>query len=456
MGLFSFKEPRLKRLLFDTETNGYLEQTTELHCLVIKDFDTKETKRYNAQPGGLPLEEGLKRLEEADQIIAHNGIEFDVPVLRKLYPNIKIRNEQAVDTLVMSRLIYPDLFDIDTKLIAKGKLERPLFKRHSLKAWGQRLGEHKADYDGGFESWNPEMEDYCEQDVHTLDVLFDKLLSRGFPQDAIDLEHQVRWIISRQEKFGFHFDTAKGAELYVKLSKRKLELEAKCKETFKPFYQRDGKVFTPKRDNKKQGYCEGAPLSKVVLTEFNPGSRDHIASRLKKLFGWQPKDFTDGGKPEINETILAGLVYPEARVLQEYFIVDKRISQLAEGNEAWLKKEINGVLYGRVNTMGAVTSRMTHASPNMAQVPSIKSPYGADCRELFTPPPGMVQVGADASGLELRALAGYMARWDGGAYIKTVCEGRNEDGTDIHTVNKKALGIESRDTAKTFISIGMT
>ncbi|WP_165595541.1 DNA polymerase [Methylovorus sp. MM2] len=461
--------------------------------MVIKNVNTKETVRYNDQPGGIPLAVGLKRLEDAEIIIAHNAIEFDVPVLRKLYPNIKIDDKRVLDTLVMARLIYPDTYDKDQKLVLAGKLDKALVKRHSLKAWGQRLGEHKADYDGGFESWNLPMEDYCEQDVHTLGVLYLHLLTKQCSPSALRLEHDVRWIITRQEKFGFPFNVVKAAALYVKLSKRKIELEGACKEVFKPFYVRDGKtsegkgsrrtqveelgldykrpLYEGKGKEKKQvgyyyktmDYTDGVPYTKVKLLEFNPGSRDHIANRLTKLFGWQPKEFTNSGKPEINETVLESLVYPQAKVLQEYFLVDKRISQLAEGNQAWLKKEKDGRLYCRLNTMGAVTSRMTHSEPNLAQVPAVKKNkngevlwgdeglYGADCRELFEAPKGMVMVGADASGLELRALAGYMAKWDGGKYIITVCEGRNEDGTDIHTVNQKALGIDSRDTAKTFI-----
>jgi DNA polymerase I len=420
-------------------------------------------------------------LEEADCIVAHNAIDFDVPVLQKLYPNIKLDRRRVLDTLVMAKLMFPDTYEKDAKLVAKGQLDKNLIKRHSLKAWGQRLKEHKADYTGGFESWNPEMEDYCEQDVHTLDVLYKFLVNKNFSPDAVRLEHETRWIISRQEKFGFGFNNKKAVALLVVLSKRKLELEAKLKEVFKPWYRQDGKVQTPAgnrrdqveelgldysrpkfegkgKDKKAVGYyfktmdvVEGAPFTKVKLTEFNPGSRDHIANRLVTLFGWKATVFTDSGKAEISETTLAGLHYPEAKVLQEYLMVDKRLSQLSEGNQAWLKKVKEDRVYCKVNTMGAVTSRMTHGEPNLAQVPSAKSPFGKECRELFEPPPGYVQVGADASGLELRALAGYMAKWDNGKYIKTVCEGRNEDGTDIHTVNQKALGIDSRDVAKTFI-----
>jgi DNA polymerase I-like protein with 3'-5' exonuclease and polymerase domains len=189
----------------------------------------------------------------------------------------------------------------------------------------------------------------------------------------------------------------------------------------------------------------------VKLTEFNPGSRDHVASWLKQLHGWEPKEFTNDGKPKIDDTILNQLKYPEAKVLAEYFMVAKRLGQVAEGDQAWFRHvKADGRIHGSVITNGAVTGRMTHAAPNMAQVPAGYSPYGPECRDLFTVPPGKRLVGADASALELRCLAGYMARWDGGAYIKTVVDGRKEDGTEIHTVNRKALEIDSRDDAKTW------
>jgi hypothetical protein len=48
-----------------------------------------------------------------------------------------------------------------------------------------------------------------------------------------------------------------------------------------------------------------------------------------------------------------------------------------------------------------------------------------------------------------------MASYDNGAYIKVVVDGKKEDGTEIHTVNRKALGIDSRDDAKTwFLNVG--
>ena len=442
-------------LLFDTETNGFLKQTTTCHVLVIKDTASKIRFVYNQQGTTDPIEDGLRMLMNAtlngEFIVAHNGIKFDVPAMQKLYPWFKPDMRFVRDTLVMARLMFPDLLDHDLKLIAKGQLPQRLLKKHSLEAWGYRLGEHKTEYDGGFEAWSQDMEDYCVQDVDTLEAIWNFFVSQNYPEYPVELEHQVAQIVFRQEQYGFVFDTTKAQDLHVRLVAHKLRLETELKTVFGPRFLRDGKVKVPKADNKRYCYTKDAGFSPVKLTEFNPGSRDHVALWLNRLFGWKPSEFTNDGKPKIDDTILNQMKYPQAKLLAEYFMVAKRLGQVAEGKEAWFRHvQEDGRIHGGVITNGAVTGRMTHASPNMAQVPASYSPYGHDCREIFTVPPGKKLVGADASALELRCLAGYMAKWDNGAYIKTVVDGKKEDGTEIHTVNRKALEIDSRDDAKTW------
>jgi DNA polymerase I-like protein with 3'-5' exonuclease and polymerase domains len=187
----------------------------------------------------------------------------------------------------------------------------------------------------------------------------------------------------------------------------------------------------------------GKRLKDSVVT-FNPGSRQQIGERLKEL-GWKPKEFTETGQPKVDETILANIKIPEAQVIAEYLMLQKRISQIESWMEAVGK---DGRVHGKVITNGAVTGRMTHSSPNMAQIPNAGSIYGPECRECWTVEDGNVLVGCDASGLELRMLAHYMK--DEG-YVRTVCEGSSKDGTDVHTVNQRAAGLASRDNAKTFI-----
>lgn len=439
-------------IYFDAETNGYLENTTKVHC-----FITKETSglkgTYNNQGNTSSVEEGLKYLMDSPlRIVAHNGIKFDFPAMTKVYPWFHIEESRIVDTLVMSRVMFTNLFDTDPLLIRAGKLTPKNIGRHSVEAWGQRVGIHKIGYTGGFESWSQEMEDYCAGDVETLEAIHKYFLTKNYSEQCLSLEHKVAHILARQERRGFTFDVKAASALYAELSKARMLSERDLRETFPPFYLKDGKeAFTPKTNSKKYNYTIGAPLTKVKLTEFNPGSRDHISLRLRTMRGWRPEEFTNDGKPRVDDAILGQLPYPEAKLLARYMMLNKRIGQIAEGNQAWLKLQVDGVIHGGVNTNGAVTGRMTHMNPNLAQVPAVYSPYGSECRALFKPRKGYVLVGADASALELRCLAAYVYPYDKGEYVTAVASGKNSLGTDIHTVNMKALGITERDVAKTWI-----
>lgn len=439
-------------LIFDIEANGLLNTVTKIHCLVIKNTVTGEAYRYRGEQIRMGIELLSAATFDGTKIIAHNGLKYDMLVFNKLYPHIGFNYQNVLDSLVIARLVYPDIGSVDKMLRHKWGLPGKLFGSHSLKAWGYRLKEHKAEYEGGWEEWNQEMEDYCEQDVHVCHKLVDKLFSKEPTQLSLWIEHSVAQIIQRQENYGFLFNQQKAVDLYATLIKHKTDLEVKLFQTFKPFYLRDGlKNTTPKADNRRYNYSKDAPLCKVKLVDFNPGSRDHIAHRLKYVYKWMPTEFTDSGKPKVDETVLDGLPYPEAKLLSEYMMVAKRIGQLAEGDEAWLRHvQDDGRIHGGVNTNGTVTGRMAHSRPNLAQVPAGYSPYGHQCRELFHVPPGKKLVGADASALELCALAGFMAEFDGGAYIKTATEGRKEDGTDVHTMTKNAIDANSRDDAKTW------
>jgi DNA polymerase I-like protein with 3'-5' exonuclease and polymerase domains len=203
-------------------------------------------------------------------------------------------------------------------------------------------------------------------------------------------------------------------------------------------------LFTPKKDDAKRGYVKGQECCKLKRVDFNPGSRDHIVHVLRAR-GWQPTEFTDGGKPKVDETTVAGLrgQFPVAGALADYLMVDKRLSQLAEGEQAWLKQvKTDGHLHGVVNPMGTITSRASHYAPNMGQVPSPKKPYGIECRALFGRKPGWKLVGADMEGLELRALAHYLAFADGGKYAQVVTTG------DPHWVNAQAFGLVPKGTVR--------
>lgn len=438
--------------LFDCETNGLLDQLDTVHCLVLMDADTGQVFEYADHGGYSPIEEGVQRLLDADLIVAHNAIGFDIPAIRKVYPWFTPSDDEVQDTLVMARLIYTNQKEVD---FADQEFPKNKAGSHSLEAWGLRLGEWKGDYGQGLSNdvkwanWNVDMQKYCVQDVVVLKALWDKIKALNYSSRAIDLEHAVQRICVAQEAYGFAFNVPEAAKLLVKLRARQEELEVALQEAFPPWWV-PGEVKTPKKtiNYKKKGMAsrtKDAPYTEVTYTEFNAGSRHHIASRLKAIRGWEPKDFTPSGQPQVDEVILGKLKYPEAELLTEYLLLQKRLGQLADGSNAWLKLEKSGRIHGRVNTNGAATGRMTHSSPNVTQVPSTRKAYGKECRSLFYAPEGKKIVGADVSGLELRMLAHYMSRWDGGAYGDVILK------SDVHTHNQKAAGLETRDQAKTFI-----
>ncbi|GGD03328.1 DNA polymerase [Pyruvatibacter mobilis] len=461
----------MSRYFFDCETNGFLDELDRIHSLVLKDADTGHVISCADQPhyikNGFGIEDGVKLLARADEIIGHNIIKFDIPALAKVYPGFSPQGK-VTDTMVWARLVYPrdDLRTKDASL--NRKRERKGLPRidgkemggQKLETWGFRLGILKGTYaqdnEDAWSSWNPEMQDYCEQDVEVTEALYRRLTERSgkiladgkpaFPLEAIDLEHRVAAIVARQERYGFCFDTEKAEALLARLLTRRAELGDELQKAFPPRWRPKGKgPFVPKRDNARMGYVAGCPLTKVELTPFNPGSRIHVSEWLKVMRGWRPIEFTNDGHPKVDETILNQLPFPEAKVLAETFMIDKRLGQLSEGDQAWLKcVGLDGRIHGSVNTNGAVTGRMTHMLPNVGQVPSGKAPYGHECRECFTVPPDKVQVGCDADALELRCLAGYMAKYDNGSYIEVVLKGKKEDGTDNHSVNCRALGLDPK------------
>lgn len=425
------------RLIFDIETNGFLSDATKIHSIVIKDIDTEQMYSYHGDKIG----RGLYLLSGANLLVGHNILKFDIPVINKLYPEYKIEGD-VFDTLLVSRLIWTNRKELDFRM---KELPLNLAGRHSLESWGYRLRLRKGEFakTNNFAEWSEEMQRYCELDVEVTYEFWKLIQKQNYSQEAIKLEHDFARCIYLQEAHGFHFDVASAKKLYASLANRRLELEKSLTSAF-PKWQKYIGTFIPKRDNKTLGYKKDVPVKRYKEITFNPNSRDHISDRLMNK-GWKPKEFTPDGKPKVDESILSTLDFPEAKLLSEHFLIAKRIGMLAEGNNAWLKLQQDGKIYGSVITNGANTGRCTHQKPNVAQTPSVGVPYGEECRSLFIVPPGFRLVGCDASGLELRCLAHYLGAFDEGSFAKQLLDG------DIHSYNQKQIGLPTRDMAKRVI-----
>jgi len=385
------------RAIVDIETDSL--NATKVHCIVAKDIDSGRVYPF---PPDLVTEfkswaQGVK------QFIMHNGLSFDAPVCNRLL-GTNIKPDQVLDTLVLSQLFYP---------IRDG---------HSLKAWGERLGFPKGDVDT-FEVYTPDMLEYCKQDVNITHQLLNEMKKEGknFSPYSIKIEHDVRVIVNKQERNGFYLDMKKTMNLLNLLQDEATELVTWSVKHFDPTVVE--------------------LVTKTKYIPFNIGSRQQIADRLSKI-GWKPKQHTDKGNIIINEAVLDTIDMPEARKFSRYFLLQKRIAQI----KSWIKAcdDNDGRVHGRVMTLKTITGRMSHNSPNMAQIPAVRSPYGKECRDCWTVEDTSTHsiVGTDASGLELRCLAHYM---NDTTFTDILLTG------DIHTHNMKMAGLTDRDQAKTFI-----
>ena len=351
---------------------------------------------------------GLQQLIDShDVVVGHNIIGFDGPVLSRVW-GIKIPLSKVRDTLVMSRLWNPQL---------EGG--------HSLRAWGERLGDFKddfTDFDGGL---TQEMIEYCKQDVHVTTLLYDKLTKElSSFGDSLQLEHKISFIMKKQEDNGFKLDVPQAVTLLAQLKNRMSVITDEMQAVFPPIVEERWSEKTGKQ-------------LKDRVTVFNVGSRQQIAERLQSI-GVTFTKTTEKGSIIVDETTLKSIDKPEAQLIAEYLMIQKRVGLL----DSWLDNvKDDGRVHGRVITNGAVTGRMTHQKPNMGQIPSVNSEYGAECRALWGVTDGNVLVGTDLAGIELRCLAHYMQDDD---WTEELLNG------DIHQKNADAAGI-TRPQAKTLI-----
>jgi DNA polymerase-1 len=421
----------MKELIFDIETDGF--DPTVIHCAVVKDLNNGSVNHYTNLDS-----DKFRDYVDGHRLIGHNIIGFDLPALEKVW-GYK-HTGMITDTLVLSRLANP---------AQEGG--------HSLKNWGSMLGFEKGEHTD-WSVFSEQMLKYCVRDVEVTERLYQEMKKQNLNPQAVELEHRVAGIIKGQETNGWLFNERDAVNLLANLRNRMNDIEmeihnewkpmAKLVKEFRPKFTKAGSlsrvglgfIDTPDFlwvDRSFDGLDTGW-TSVIRWVDFNLGSRQQIAERLSRL-GWKPDRFTDKGSPIVDESTLGGVDIPEAKLINEYLLLQKRVGMLNN----WLDNlKQDGRLHGRVNTNGAITGRMTHRDPNLAQVPAGYSPYGKEMRSLFTVPKGYKLVGADAAQLELRMLAHYMNDED---YTNEILNG------DIHSANQKAAGLDTRDKAKTFI-----
>ena len=402
----------MKVLIADIETDGLLAKV--IHCIGLKLLwePTSEPVIYADHPDYPSFDEAIEKFQEADRIVFHNGLAFDVPIILRLLGDEAIDTSKVFDTLVASRLLAVEK------------------QSHSLGALGEELGFPKTEF-SDWSQFSKEMASYCKNDVNVLHEVYETLNDCEF-EEALAMEHNFQWVMGLQQAHGFRLDVQAAQLLDAELRQELADIEREMQEKWQPIVTERWSEKTGKR-------------LKDGIEVFNPGSRQQIAQRLIAEYKWKPRQYTPTGVPKIDENILKNLKYPEAQRLGRYFRCQKMRSQISEGDAAWLKLERDGYVHGAMRTIGAATHRCAHHSPNMANVDK-KDPR---MREVWLPDPGQVLVGCDADALELVCLAHYLGKWDDGEYAKALLEGSKDNGTDVHSRTQRLLELPNRDAAKT-------
>jgi DNA polymerase I len=468
----------MKITAMDIETDSLA--ATHIWVVVAKDVNTKVVdvfKHLDSDP------DEVTRFKDYcsgyDKFVFHNGIGFDVPVLNRILGDT-IKPQDVVDTLVVSRM-----------------LDYNIQGGHSLDAWGKRLGLYKGnfkDFEGGL---TQEMIDYCVNDVEVTVKLFNKFKPVIFDKSwarSLRLEHDIQITCEDMKTNGFKFDEDKAEEFLGEILTRMDQLELQFQHDFPPVLtevnrikyrlKADGSLYknvTDALEKYEKTKKDGEELLCYSYVPFKPSSTKHRIERLWQA-GWSPVDKTKGhiaferdgeNDPEreqkfkfygwmCNETNLNTLPIDApsgAKALAEWLTLEGRRSSLME----WLGCVAeDGRIHGRFTHIGAWTGRLSHSAPNQANIPAqfhgtpktdvekVKAKYDGPLRGLWMVEEGNYLVGTDAEGIQLRILADLMESQE---YIDAIITGKKENETDIHNLNRKALGLShiTRDMAKTFI-----
>lgn len=430
----------MERLAFDFEANGLVHNVTELWCIAIQDLTTGEKFLCSDYPFNNvtnPLEDGVKMIEQADVVYAHNGIGYDAPVLNKLY-GIDI-SPKLKDTFVASQLCFPKL---------ESAKENPNLKHgHSIEAWGERLGVPKVkNEDWG--TFTQNILDRCIVDVdilvHIIDVIGAKFTENPELKEVFEFEQEV------YRCYSHHCSEVNVNVGLLERAIKRLEalqeaIVAKISASIPMRYAKQPEK--PHKALKKDGNLSTVTLNWAFANDINPGT---ILGEFTKLEypnvnstkqvvdwlldnGWKPDTETASGSPSLAGSSFNGVPKHLHSLLNNNNVLKHRLGLL----RGIYNKTEDGILRPYAHTAGTNTRRFEHKI--LVNLPRVGSKMGFPARAAIIPRPGHVLIGADASGLEARVEAHYTYPFDNGAYASEIMNG------DIHQKNADALGISRQD-----------
>lgn len=433
----------MRTVYCDIETNGL--DPSIIWCIVCKHSLTGTLTVFKNPE---EVQRNFKRWldEEPTQLIGHNFVTYDMPVINKLVPGVNLKVSQIIDTLVMSRLF--------NCLRTPVKISKGTMSQHSLEAWAIRMGKGEKVQNDVWTEYHPTILERCLSDVEITEDVYKELMKEGseVSQESIRLEHTIAYICEKQKRDGFAINLDMLYKLQNTLIVKEKELNELVLKSFPPIpilskevipkVKKDGTVSTVGLRGIDPKIVHG-PFCHVEWQPFNLSSPLQVVERMNKL-GWKPYIFTDNGQPKVNDENMATL--PEnapvaGKIFLEYRMVTGRLNKV--------KEIINGLgedgrIHGEILHIGASTHRMAHNNPNMANIPAVDAEYGEVMRDMFTvsDPIKYRLIGCDAKGIQLRMLAHYI---NDPEYTKEVVDG------DVHTKNQQLAGFPTRSMAKTFI-----
>ena len=418
----------MQTLVADIEANGLMPEVSQIWQVTIAE-EGPDGWRYDSYHHD-QLAVGLSRLAQADRVVGHNFIGYDVPVIAKL-TGVVIPQALVADTLVLSRLGHPT---------------RP--GGHALADWGLRVGIPKPVHED-WSQWSPEMEARCLEDVKINVAVWERL--RGMYDAmpvAVEIEHKTAWSIAQMCAHGIHFDKEGGFALFDELMTEAETARDSIQSKLPYVYKPKGPPRILKKDANRGHWAHGmleagVEFQEVIHRQLQVGSRLDMIDYLQREYKWKPTEMTPTGQPKLNDEVLRALPWDGTDELANYFKAWKVIGYLNSEPKngrggGWLHHVTDeGKLHAGFIPLTAITGRPSCVAPNLQQVPT-----DPRVRRLFGPKNGWVQVGVDADGQELRCLGHYLYPFDQGEYAREVVDG------DIHTKIQNLIGFHTRKGTK--------